>query len=51
MTAITTNPVDWLLAALLGIPCLVAAVAYVGWWVQDRTGCPCEMCREDRARR
>lgn len=37
MTAITTNPVDWALAILCGIPLLMAAVAYIAVWAEDRS--------------
>ena len=49
MIALTTNPVDWLLAILLGIPCLVAAMAYIAVWAEERAACPCEHCRHERA--
>lgn len=37
MIAVTTNPVDWVLAVLCGIPLLTAAVAYVVVWAEDRS--------------
>lgn len=37
MTALTTNPVDWALAVICGIPLLMAAVAYIVVWAEDRS--------------
>jgi len=37
MTALTTNPVDWALAVICGIPLLIAAVAYIVVWAEDRS--------------
>lgn len=49
MYALTGNAVDLLLAAVIVIPCLVAAMAYVAVWFEDRGACPCEKCQDERA--
>lgn len=36
MLALSSNPVDWVLAVLFGIPCLVAAIAYLVVWAEER---------------
>lgn len=36
MIALSPNPVDWALAVVLGIPCLIAAVAYIAVWAEER---------------
>lgn len=36
MIAITRNPVDLILAAMIAVPLLIAAVAVVGVWWEDR---------------
>lgn len=36
MIALTTNPVDWVLAILFGIPCLIVAVCYLAIWAEER---------------
>ena len=36
MIALTTNPVDWALAVLFGIPCLIVAICYLAIWAEER---------------
>lgn len=36
MFALSPNPVDWVLAVVFGIPCLIAAVSYIAVWVEER---------------
>lgn len=39
MIALSPNPVDWVLAALIAVPLLIAAVAYLATWASEIPTC------------
>ena len=42
MIALTSNPVDWVLAFVLGVPVLSVSVVYLAVWAADHADRPPE---------